>query len=175
MAVRPFLLAGSSRRPHTKAERKTPPGGQDLTTVQAGSPKHSGTESFDLGGDEVPPPEDPDRMIEAGQQDDQPPPTVSATVSAAVPTPISKPPSSADATSDTQSTGGATAVKVITASTSKPRLPMPELMEDGHVLPPCTVKSFPAPHPTWKIQRGERERSDILPKSLPIVPGVLGN
>ncbi len=70
MAVKLFPFAGSSRRPRTKAELKMPPGGQDSMAVQTGSPQHSGTESFDLGGDEVPPPEDPDQMVEAEQQDD---------------------------------------------------------------------------------------------------------
>ncbi len=66
------------------------------------------------------------------------------------------------------------AINIITASTSKLRIPMPELTEDGRVLPPCTVKSFPVPHPDWKIQQ-EKELSDLLPKSLPTVPGVSGN
>ncbi len=165
-AVKPI-----SCRVPTKAQWKMPPPDLSVAIQLSHSPQQSCTESFDLGGDEVPPPEDPDRTLEAEEQDDQPPRTVSATVS----TTISKPFSSTDANSDSQCTEGATAIKVITASTSKPRLPMPKLMEDGCVLPPCTVKSFPAPHPAWKIQIGERELSDLLPKSLPIVPGVLGN
>ena len=64
---------------------------------------------------------------------------------------------------------------IITASTSKPRIPVPEVTEDGHVLPPCKVESFPAPHPDWKIQQEEKELSDLLPKSLPTDPGVSGN
>ena len=60
VAVKPFPLAGSSSRPRTKAELKTPPGGHDSMVVPTGSPQHSGTESFNLGGDDVLPPEDPD-------------------------------------------------------------------------------------------------------------------
>ena len=155
----------------TKAQRKMPPPNLSVAIQLSSSPQQSCTESFDLGGDEVPPPEDLDRTLGGEELDNQTPPNVSATISTTILVTISKPPSSSDA----QRTEGTTAVKVITAPTSKPRLPTPTLMEDGHVLPPCTVRSFPAPHPEWKMQLGEKELTDMLPKSLPIVPGVVGN
>ena len=63
----------------------------------------------------------------------------------------------------------------IMALASKLRIPAPELTKDGRVLPPCTVKSFLVPHPDWEIKQKEKELSDLLPKSLPAVPGVSGN
>ena len=34
---------------------------------------------------------------------------------------------------------------------------------------------FPAPHPDWAIEIGEKELNDLLPSTLPVVPGVMGN
>ncbi len=155
----------------TKAQRKMPPPNLGVAIQLSSSPQQSCTESFDLGGDQVPPPEDLDRTLEGVELDNQTPQNISATVLVAISATVSKPPSSSDA----QCTEGTTAVKVIMASTSKPRLPMPALTEDGCVLPPCTVRSFPAPHPEWKMQLGAKELADMLPKSLPIVPGVVVN
>ncbi len=151
----------------TKAQRKMPPPHLSVAVQPSSPPQQSCTELFDLGGDEIPPPKDPNRTLEGEELDNRTPRTVQTAASATV----SKPPTS----SDTQHTEGATAVKVIMAPASKPRLPMPTLTEDGRVLPPCTVKCFPAPHPAWRMKRGEKELANMLPKSLPIVPGVVGN
>ncbi len=64
---------------------------------------------------------------------------------------------------------------VITAPATKSCLPAPALTEDGHVLTPCTVECFPAPHPDWTMQVGNKDLDDHLLKDLPIVPGVTGN
>ncbi len=146
----------------TKAQRKTPPPNLVVTIQPSHSPQQSCMESFDLGGDEVPPSEDLDVTLEAGGLDSQPAQTIVATIST-------------NADNNSKCAEGATAAKVIMAPASKPKLPLPELTEEGRVLPPCTVRSFPAPHPGWKMELGEKDLSDLLPKSLPIVQGVLGN
>ncbi len=172
-AFRPFRVASqmgatqtvmepASHIVPTKAQRKTPPPSLVVTIQPSHSPQQSCTESFDHEGDEVQPFEDLDIALGAGGLDGQPARTVVATIS-----------TTADDVS--KSTEGATVAKVTTAPASKPKLAPPTLTEGGHVLPPCTIRSFPAPHPGWKMEVGEKDLSSILPKSLPFVQGVSGN
>ncbi len=67
--VKPLPHAGPSGQVRTKAEHKTPPSGLSSTVIQVSSPQHSGTESFDLSGDEGLHTEDPNEMVKAEHQD----------------------------------------------------------------------------------------------------------
>ncbi len=151
----------------TKAQKKTPPPPCLSVMVQESrSPQESCTKSFDLRGEDIQPPVDLDCSLGteglSGQQLQTAPVTICATA-----------PVMADKTS--QSAEGAMGASVITAPAPESHLPSPELGEDGRVLPPCSLKCFPAPHPAWAMQVGNKELNDLLPKTLPIVPGVVGN
>ncbi len=113
----------------------------------------SATESFDLGGGDLQLPNVPEEL------DGQPLQSVPLTVQDSAP----------------PSTEGATNTQVIMAPVLTSNLPAPQLTEDGHVLPPCSVDCFPVPHPDWVIQIGEKELNDLLPSTLPVVTGVKGN
>ncbi len=135
----------------TKAQKKTPP--PFLSEQECHSPPHSCTESFELGGDDVPPLED--REESDGRQ-----------LQTALPTVLDNTP---------QKTEGASDADVTTASTTTSHLPAPQLTEDGRVLPPCTVECFPVPHPDWAMEVTHKDLNDRLPESLPAVQGVTGN
>ena len=136
---------------HMKAQKKMPP--PFLSEQECHSPPHSCTESFELGGDDILPPEDHEESD--GRQLQMAPLTVSDNV-----------PPKTEGASDTDAT---------TASAATSRLPTPQLTEDGCVLPPCTVGCFPAPQPDWAMEVTHKDLSSCLPESLPAVQGVAGN
>ena len=74
-----------------------------------------------------------------------------------------------------QDTEGATTAPATTVPVKVSALPAPQRTEDGCVLPPCTASCFPAPHPDWVVEIGEKELNDLLPDNLPAVSGVKGN
>ena len=133
-----------------KAQRKSPP---PFVSDTAEETPLSATESFDLGGADIQPPGEPEEL------DGQQLRTATSTVQS-------------DAAQDTE---GATKAPATMASVKVSNLPVPQLTEDGRVLPPCTVSCFPAPHPDWAIEIEERELNSLLPDDLPAVPGVKGN
>ncbi len=160
-AFRPFWTALPVGVP--QAVTKPPPGGF-LTKAQRKTPllfavdnaednPQSATESFDLGGGDFQPPEEPE------EQDDQQLQMATSTVPSDAPL----------------NTEGATKVTATTAPATVSRLPVPQTTEGGRVLPPCTVSSFPAPHPDWAIKVTEKDLSSLLPDDLPSVKGVKGN
>ncbi len=110
-------------------------------------------ESFELGGDDIPPLEDREESNRRQLQ-------------TALPTVLDSTP---------QETEGASDADATMASTTTSHLSAPPLTEDGHVLPPCTVECFPAPHPDWAMEVMHKDHNDRLPESLPAVQGVTGN
>ncbi len=150
----------------TKAQKKTPPPFLGVMVQESCSPQPSCTESFDLGGEDIQPLEDPECTLGTEGQGSQQLQAAPVTVHATVPVMADKP---------SQSAEGATGTSVIMAPAPGSHLPAPELGEDGHVLPPCSLKCFPAPHPMWAMKVGSKELNDLLLKTLPIVPGVVGN
>ncbi len=136
---------------HMKAQKKMPP--PFLSEQECHSPSHSCTESFELGGDDVPPLEDCEESD--GWQ-----------LQTALSAVLDNTPQKTEGTSDADAT---------TASTTTSRLPAPQLTEDGRVLPPCTVECFPAPHPDWVMEVTHKDLNDCLLESLPAVQGVTGN
>ena len=130
----------------TKVQRKSPP---PFVSDTAEETPLSATESFDLGGADIQPSGEPEELD--GQQ-------------------------LRTATSTIQSDAeGAAKAPATMASVKVSNLPVPQLTEDGRVLPPCTVSCFPAPHPDWAIEIEEKELNSLLPDDLPAVPGVKGN
>ncbi len=141
------LLGGGVR---TKAQRKSPP---PYVSDTAEEPPLSAMESFDFGGADV------QTMEEPEEQDARHLRTVVLTIQG-------------DVSPDTE---GATTAPATTAPVKVSALPALQHTEDGRVLPPCTVSCFPAPHPDWVIEIGEKELNDLLPDDLPAVSGVKGN
>ncbi len=135
----------------TKAQKKMPP--PFLSEQECRSPPHSCTESFELGGDDIPPPEDREESDRRQLQ------TALSIVS----------------DNTLQKTEGASDTDATMASATTLRLPPPQLTEDGRVLPPCTMECFPAPHPDWAMEVTHKDLNDHLPESLPAVQGVTGN
>ncbi len=164
----------------TKAQKKTPPPFLGVTVQESCSPQPSCTESFDLGGEDIQPLEDPECTSGMEGQGSQQLQAAPVTIHATVPVTADKPSQSAEGATGTsvimasktsQSAEGATGTSVIMAPTPGLHLPASELGEDGHVLPLCSLKCFPA----WAMKVGSKELNDLLPKTLPIVPGVVGN
>ncbi len=157
---RPFRTASQTDAPQavmklfpsgfrTKAQRKSPPPFVSDTVEEA---PQSATESFDLGGSDL-------QLLDVPEElDGQSLQTILSTIQDSAPR-------SAEGTTNTQ----VTMAPVITSN-----LLAPQLTEDGRVLPPCTVDCFPAPHPDWVIQIGEKELNDLLPSTLPVILGVMG-
>ncbi len=160
-AFRPFRTASQTDAPQAamklfpggfrmKAQRKSPPPFVSDTAEEA---PQSATESFDLGGGDPQLPDVPEELDGPSLQ------AVPLTVQDSAPL----------------SAEGATNTQVTTAPVTTSNLLAPQLTEDGRVLPPCTVDCFPAPHPDWAIRIGEKELNDLLPSTLPVIPGVAGN
>ncbi len=134
----------------TKAQRKSPPPFVSDTVEEAAQ---SATESFDLGGGDPQFPDVPEELDSRSSQ------AIQSTIQD-------------DATPNAE---GAANTQVTMAPAVTSDLLAPQLTEDGRVLPPCTLDCFPAPHPDWAIQIGEKELNALLPGTLPAVPGVMGN
>ncbi len=160
-AFRPFRTASLTDAPQavmklapggfrTNSQRKSPP---PFVSDTVGEVPQSATESFDLGGGDPQLPDVPEELDGPLLQ--------------AVPLTVQD--------SALPSAEGAMNTQVTTAPITASNLPAPQLTEDGRVLPPCTVDCFPALHPDWAIRIGEKELNDLLPSTLPVVPGVVGN
>ena len=124
----------------TKAQKKTPPPFLGVMVQESCSPQPSCTESFDLGGEDIQPLEDPECTSGMEGQGSQQLQAAPVTIHATVPVTADKPSQSAEGATGTsvitagktsQSAEGATGTSVIMAPAPGSHLPAPELREEG--------------------------------------------